>query len=222
MLIGQAIRFDLVTRHLPQPPARLMEVGCGGGLMAVELTRRGYRVEACDLPANAPPALSELNVLYHCMSGANLTGIPDNSFDAAVSWDVLEHVPPEQREALLAEMFRVTKTRGRVIISAFFRRTFGFRATGATFLLRRGQLPSWYLEHITIPSPTIDGTLRTISKYGSVKLVQPYRSVFSELALVLQPDRPKAIWLGHKIAPFIQKLDVLGSKSSCLFVIEKA
>ncbi len=38
----------LVAEHLPTPPARVLEVGCGGGRLALELAGRGWNMTAID------------------------------------------------------------------------------------------------------------------------------------------------------------------------------
>jgi SAM-dependent methyltransferase len=37
-----------VEEHLPPPPARVLEVGCGGGELARAITRSGWAVVAID------------------------------------------------------------------------------------------------------------------------------------------------------------------------------
>ena len=51
---GVALRETLafLERHLPPPPARLLQVGAGDGAVALALARRRYAVTALD---EAPP-----------------------------------------------------------------------------------------------------------------------------------------------------------------------
>jgi SAM-dependent methyltransferase len=49
---------DFVTAHLPPPPARVLEVGCGSGELARALVDAGYEVTAIDPDApDGPPFL---------------------------------------------------------------------------------------------------------------------------------------------------------------------
>jgi SAM-dependent methyltransferase len=74
-----------VRTALPPPPARVLEVGAGGGELAAALRRLGYDVVAIDPEPRAehvlPLALHEVDE-------------PSGSFDAAVAVVSLHHVEP--------------------------------------------------------------------------------------------------------------------------------
>jgi SAM-dependent methyltransferase len=74
-----------VCGALPAPPARVLEVGAGGGELAEELRRRGYDVLAID-PASESPAVSAI-ALHELQE-------PAASFDAALAVVSLHHVEP--------------------------------------------------------------------------------------------------------------------------------
>ena len=95
MLSGDVLRF--VLGSLPAAPARVLEVGAGGGELAAALGETGYDVLAID-PEGEPPvvpvALNDLDA-------------PDGSFDAAVAVVSLHHVEPfEESIAKLAGLVR--------------------------------------------------------------------------------------------------------------------
>ena len=97
---------------------RLLEVGCGGGLMAEAYARRGAAVAGIDrsLPslevAQRHAAAEELAIDY---VGSLAEGLPfaDDAFDAVVTADTLEHV--EDVERAIAEAARVLKPGGRFV-----------------------------------------------------------------------------------------------------------
>jgi hypothetical protein len=78
----------------------------------------------------------------------------DHSFDAVVASDVLEHVPPQSRTAVIAEALRVTRSVA----------VFGFPHGPAAFDLdknlyseykkREEPPPVWLEEHMSYPFPT--------------------------------------------------------------------
>lgn len=97
---------------------RLLEVGCGGGLMAEEYARRGACVTAVDasLPsvavARRHAAAGGLEIDY---MGAAAEHLPfaDEAFDAVATADTLEHV--NDAEGLVREAARVLKPGGRFV-----------------------------------------------------------------------------------------------------------
>jgi 2-polyprenyl-3-methyl-5-hydroxy-6-metoxy-1,4-benzoquinol methylase len=105
-------------RHLPDVEGkRVLEIGCGRGVFAAELARRGADVVAADFSETA------LNYTRERLQGTGATVLadvqampfPDESFDVVVSQETLEHVPhPEQG---LAELVRVTGRGGTLILT---------------------------------------------------------------------------------------------------------
>src|SRR5215211_7732235 len=53
---------DFVLAHLPAPPARVLEVGCGEGELARALDERGYDVTAIDPAAPAGPIFRRIKL----------------------------------------------------------------------------------------------------------------------------------------------------------------
>jgi 2-polyprenyl-3-methyl-5-hydroxy-6-metoxy-1,4-benzoquinol methylase len=106
-----------------QPPSGsvFLEVGCGPGFQAMRLARRGYRVKAVDFSDAVLDAARE-NVraagLEHLIEVAreDLTDLSynDHTFDYALCWGVLMHVP--QVERAIEELSRVIAPGGHLIV----------------------------------------------------------------------------------------------------------
>jgi SAM-dependent methyltransferase len=77
--------LGFVRDALPEPPARLLEVGAGGGELAEALRADGYDVVAID-PASESPEVRRVSL-------AELDE-PASSFDAAAAIVSLHHVEP--------------------------------------------------------------------------------------------------------------------------------
>lgn len=106
-------RVPLVAAVVEAAPARVLEVGCGWGELAVWLARdTGAEVVATDLS----PRMVELA----CERGVNATladvqelPFADDAFDVAVAAWMLYHVPDLDRG--LAELARVLRPGGRLV-----------------------------------------------------------------------------------------------------------
>jgi SAM-dependent methyltransferase len=95
----------------------VLELGCGGGSLSVELLRRGARLTAIDVsPAMVELARSRAEGLdaTFLVAPAEATSLPAQSFDLAVGKWVLHHVDVP---AAAAELRRVLRPGGR---AAFF------------------------------------------------------------------------------------------------------
>jgi 2-polyprenyl-6-hydroxyphenyl methylase / 3-demethylubiquinone-9 3-methyltransferase len=94
---------------------QVLDVGCGGGLLAEEFARQGCAVMGVDpsveslAVARAHAAVQGLPILYQCSTGEALP-FADEIFDLVYCCDVLEHVSDWQR--VVAETARVLKRGG--------------------------------------------------------------------------------------------------------------
>lgn len=94
---------------------RLLDIGCGGGVLTEELARLGCRVAGIDLSprsiavAQAHAEQSGLAIDYR-VSNATRLPFEDSSFETVTCCDMLEHVPDWQ--LVIAEVARVLKPGG--------------------------------------------------------------------------------------------------------------
>jgi SAM-dependent methyltransferase len=83
MTLRACLFLDLVCSHIPEPPARVLEVGCGGGELAVALADRGFEVTAIDPRAPEGPIFRQ--VVLEDFSD-------EHGFDAVVASVSLHHI----------------------------------------------------------------------------------------------------------------------------------
>jgi SAM-dependent methyltransferase len=102
---------------LPDPPARLLEVGAGSGELAVALSALGYDVVAID---PEPGSDHVLPVALHEIAE------PDGSFDAAIAVLSLHHVEPLPDS--VRNLARLVRPGGRLVIDEFDVARFDLRA----------------------------------------------------------------------------------------------
>jgi SAM-dependent methyltransferase len=151
-LLSRATRYFPILEELSKHVGgncRILEIG-SGTLGIGEFARVPF--VGCDISFTAKPKKPMLPVISSAMQLPFATG----SFDVVIASDVMEHVPPEQREKLIAEALRVAR-KGAV---------FGFPCGRDAFLLdqklfsdyqRRGMPPPiWLEEHMQHPFPDRD------------------------------------------------------------------
>jgi 2-polyprenyl-6-hydroxyphenyl methylase/3-demethylubiquinone-9 3-methyltransferase len=105
---------------------RVLDIGCGGGLVAEEMTRLGYTVTGVD-PSAPSIAAAQLHARQNGIEISFVVGSGEalpcetSSFDAAYCLDVLEHV--DDLDRVVAEVARVLKP-GGIFVFDTINRTF--------------------------------------------------------------------------------------------------
>jgi 2-polyprenyl-3-methyl-5-hydroxy-6-metoxy-1,4-benzoquinol methylase len=106
--------LDRATACYDGEPERVLEVGCGEGIVAERLAQRWKRVMALDLPdARLRAEWQERPGPDYVHADAHQLPFADNQFDLVVSVEVLEHLTDPERG--LAELARVA--RGSLVLS---------------------------------------------------------------------------------------------------------
>jgi 2-polyprenyl-6-hydroxyphenyl methylase / 3-demethylubiquinone-9 3-methyltransferase len=103
-------------RHVPPahgPAPRLLDVACGGGLLAPHLVSSGYLHVGIDLSEASVSQARSHEVVAVC---GNVMALPfaDETFDVVVAGEILEHVT--DLPALVAEACRVLRGGGTLVV----------------------------------------------------------------------------------------------------------
>jgi 2-polyprenyl-6-hydroxyphenyl methylase / 3-demethylubiquinone-9 3-methyltransferase len=105
----------MIERECVPDRAKLLDIGCGGGILAEEFARVGFRVTGVDpapetiATAKAHATTSGLSIDYAVGSGEQLP-FADESFRLVACCDVLEHVDDVER--VVSEVARVLEPGG--------------------------------------------------------------------------------------------------------------
>ncbi len=109
---------EWMVRHYLPPGGPVLDAGCGAGRAVLALAEAGFRVVGVDLSLPMLAAARSLSAAR--LGGANLLNLPfaDASFEAVVMFfGPLQHIPGrENRRRALAELARVTRPGGRLVI----------------------------------------------------------------------------------------------------------
>ncbi|WP_090764002.1 class I SAM-dependent methyltransferase [Nonomuraea maritima] len=120
----RAVYTRLATAVRPRPGDRILDVGCGTGYLTRVLSPvvggRGRVTGVDPSPAMIQYAIrgAPANCGYLLGGGQSLP-FPDGSFDAVTAVLVLHHIPADARPEALAEMYRVLRPGGRLLVVEF-------------------------------------------------------------------------------------------------------
>jgi SAM-dependent methyltransferase len=114
------LQIGAVLTLLPPPPARLLDVGCGGGWTSLFFARRGYEVVGVDI---APDLIGEAHRLRDGEGLTNLRFVVadyemmdfSEEFDCAVFYDALHHAVDEN--AAVRKVYQALRPGGICIVS---------------------------------------------------------------------------------------------------------
>ena len=93
------LRVDFILESIANQAPRILDVGCGGGILAEALAKAGAQVTGIDLSqkaiqvARAHAADSGLDIQYQVTSVEEFVSRRPASFDAVTCLETLEHVP---------------------------------------------------------------------------------------------------------------------------------
>ncbi len=126
--IGQGLDFftqvkvdcllDLTRRYVGAPPRlKILDVGCGVGITDRFLTPHFRKLHGLDLSPGVVRKAKQLNprASYRRYAGGTFP-YPSHSMDVTFAICVMHHVLPERLSHFAAEMFRVTRKGGLVVV----------------------------------------------------------------------------------------------------------
>jgi 2-polyprenyl-6-hydroxyphenyl methylase/3-demethylubiquinone-9 3-methyltransferase len=127
------VRLQFIKNHAILRNAKVIDVGCGGGILAESLAKCGAQVTGIDL---APQSIetaklhlyeSSLNINYKCIDIADMAEKYPHSFDMVSCMEMLEHV--QDPEIIIANCAKLLKPNGVAFFSTL-NRTFKSYALG--------------------------------------------------------------------------------------------
>lgn len=152
------LRLEYVQRAVALAGSRVVDVGCGGGILSESMARQGAQVLGIDL-SQAVLEVAELHALearvsvdYRAVSAEDLAVERPGAFDAATCMEMLEHVPDPA--ATLRALAALVKPQGHIVVSTLNRNptAFAVAIVGAEYIAR--VLPRGTHEYLKFIRPS--------------------------------------------------------------------
>ena len=153
------LRLDWIQDLIPLKGLRVLDVGCGGGILADAMARKGANVLGIDLAGKALK-VAQLHALeaqtegvqYQEISAEALAAEQPGSFDVVTCMEMLEHVPDPS--LVVKACATLVKPGGHVFFSTINRnaKAFLFAIVGAEYVLNL--LPRGTHEYAKLIKPS--------------------------------------------------------------------
>jgi 2-polyprenyl-6-hydroxyphenyl methylase/3-demethylubiquinone-9 3-methyltransferase len=136
------LRLEYINRRAKLDGKHVIDVGCGGGILAESMASHGAIVTGIDM-GEAPLAVARLhqhesgvNVDYHRTTAEEFAAQHSGKFDVVTCMEMLEHVP--EPASVINACATLVKPGGHVFFSTLNRnpKSFLFAIVGAEYLLR--------------------------------------------------------------------------------------
>ena len=137
------LRLDWIDSHVTLVGKRVLDIGCGGGILSDSMARRGASVLGIDL-ASKPLKVAQLhaleagteNVDYREIAAETLAAEAPQSFDVVTCMEMLEHVPDPS--SIVNACATLVKPGGWIFFSTINRnvKSFAFAIVAAEHILK--------------------------------------------------------------------------------------
>jgi len=132
--------FKLKNKRKPLEKIKILDIGCGGGLLSEPMSRLGAEVVGIDASekniqvAKLHAKKNGLNIRYHCTSPENF--ITNTKFDVILNMEIVEHV--ENVDFFLKSCTKLLKKEGIMFVATINKtlKSYVFAIIGAEYVLR--------------------------------------------------------------------------------------
>ena len=161
--------FKLNQKKAPLKNIKVLDIGCGGGLLAEPMCRLGAKVTAIDASekninvAKLHAKKNNLKINYICTSPEKLKN--DNKFDVILNMEIVEHV--EDINFFLRSCSKLLKKNGIMFVATLNKtlKSYIFAIVGAEYILRWLPIGTHEWEKFVNPDDLIK-----ILKINNIKL----------------------------------------------------
>ena len=132
--------FKLKNKNKPLKDIKILDIGCGGGLLCEPMKRMGAKVVGIDASernikvAKLHAKKNNLDINYECTSPENFKGF--EKFDVILNMEIVEHV--ENVDFFLESCTKLLKKNGIMFVATLNKtlKSYVFAILGAEYILR--------------------------------------------------------------------------------------
>jgi len=166
------LRLDFIDKHAKLAGKKVLDIGCGGGILTESMAKRGAQVKGIDL-GKAPLAVAKihakeesLDVQYEAIAAEDIAQQEPNSYDIITCMEMLEHVPDPA--AIVSACADLVKPGGHVFFSTINRnpKSFLFAIVGAEYVLNLLPKGTHHYDKLIRPSE-LDQWIRQASLHSN-------------------------------------------------------
>lgn len=136
------LRLDFIEQHCALQDKKVLDVGCGGGILSEGMALRGAHVDGIDLAEKSLNVArlhlyeSQLDITYECISAEDKARAVPESYDVVTCLELLEHVPDP--DSIVRACATLCKPDGWVFFSTINRNPTAYLQAiiGAEYILR--------------------------------------------------------------------------------------
>lgn len=136
------LRLEWINAKVPLAGKRVIDIGCGGGILAESMARKGASVTGIDLSEKALKVAdlhsleSGVNVRYKLIAAEAMAAEEAGQYDVVTCMEMLEHVPDPA--AIVQACATLVKPGGHIFMSTLNRnpKAYLFAVLGAEYILR--------------------------------------------------------------------------------------
>jgi 2-polyprenyl-6-hydroxyphenyl methylase/3-demethylubiquinone-9 3-methyltransferase len=152
------LRLDYIRQRANLPDSKVVDIGCGGGILTESMANLGASVVGIDM-AEGPLSVARLhqaesgtNVEYKQTTAEDLASKHAGEFDVVTCLEMLEHVPAPS--TVIAACSELVRPGGDVFFSTINRnpKSFLFAIVGAEYVLRLLPKGTHEYEKFILPS----------------------------------------------------------------------
>lgn len=188
------LRTEYVAGRIDLVDAKVVDVGCGGGLLSESLAARGAAVLGIDASDDAVSAArahlheSGLDVEYRATTAEALADSLPGRFDLVTCMELVEHVP--DGASLVAACARLARPGARVVFSTINRtaKSYALAIVAAEYVL--GMLPKGTHDYARLVRPS---ELARWGRRANLRLADVTGVAWSPLANRFQLDCDPAV-----------------------------